>query len=127
MDATARTAARVRALRAPASSSMNRFGLPDLGLGVGLRGPHARELLAQRPALGFLELLTENHLDPEAGQAELTAHLASVYPVVLHGVSLNIGSVDRLDRAYLRRVAALAERTRARWISDHLCWTGVDG
>ncbi len=106
---------------------MNRFGLPDLGLGVGLRGPHGRELLAQRPALGFLELLTENHLDAEAGQRELSERVASLYPVVLHGVSLSIGSADRIDRSHVRRVAALADRTRARWISDHLCWTGVDG
>ncbi len=107
---------------------MNRFGLPDLGLGVGLRAPHAREILRRRPAqLGFLELLTENHLDQDARRSELTDRLAAAFPVVLHGVSMNLGSADPLDRAYLRKLRALARRTRARWISDHLCWTGVDG
>jgi uncharacterized protein (UPF0276 family) len=107
---------------------VNRFGAPDLGLGVGLRGPHARELLRRRPAqLGFLELLTENHLDMDASRSESTDRLAAAFPLVLHGVSLNLGSVDPLDRAYLRKVAALAKQTRARWVSDHLCWTGVDG
>lgn len=107
---------------------MNRFALPDLGLGVGLRAQHARELLRRRPrSLGFLELLSENHLDMDEVRCELTDRLAAEFPVVLHGVSLNLGSVDPLDRAYLRKLAGLARRTRARWISDHLCWTGVDG
>lgn len=106
---------------------MNRFGLPELGLGLGLRGPHVRELLSRRAPLGFLELLTENHLDADPRSDALTRALAAAYPVVLHGVSLDVGSVDPLDRAYLEQVAALAERTGALWISDHLGWTGVDG
>jgi len=53
--------------------------------------------------------------------------VAERYPVALHGVSLSIGSTDPLDRGYLRKLKALAARTRAHWISDHLCWTGVLG
>jgi uncharacterized protein len=106
---------------------MRALDLPDLGLGVGLRGPHAREILRTRPALGFLELLTENHLDPDPRHRELTDELAAAYPVFVHGVSMNLGSADPLDRAYLRKVADLARRTRARLVSDHLCWTGVGG
>jgi uncharacterized protein (UPF0276 family) len=106
---------------------MSARDLPDFGLGVGLRGVHAREILRTRPALGFLELLTENHLDVDRRRCELTDELAAAYPIFLHGVSLNLGSADPLDRAYLRKVAALARRTRARLVSDHLCWTGVDG
>jgi hypothetical protein len=101
--------------------------LPHLGLGLGLRASFARELLQRRPALGFLELLTENHLDAEPAREELTDALADAYPIVLHGVSLNLGSVDPLDLAYLRKLAALASRVRARWVSDHLCWTAVGG
>jgi len=104
-----------------------RCGLPDLGLGLGLRAQHAREILAHRPPLGFLELLTENHLrEPPRSRAQTDA-LAAAYPVVLHGVSLNLGSVDPLDRTYLGEVRELAERVGACWVSDHLCWTGVDG
>jgi uncharacterized protein len=106
---------------------MGALDFPDHGLGVGLRGPHAREILRTRPALGFLELLTENHLDVGPRRAELTDRLAESYPVFLHGVSLNLGSVDPLDRTYLKKVAELAQRTRAHLVSDHLCWTGVDG
>jgi hypothetical protein len=100
---------------------------PDLGVGLGLRARHAREILVRRPPLGFLELLTENHLAPDPRRGEQDEALAAAYPVVLHGVSLNVGSVDPLDRAYLRAVAALAARLGARWVSDHLCWTGVGG
>jgi len=53
--------------------------------------------------------------------------IAERYPVVLHGVSLSIGSTDPLDMAYLAELRALRDRTRARWVSDHLCWTGVAG
>ncbi|TMA30703.1 MAG: DUF692 domain-containing protein [Deltaproteobacteria bacterium] len=106
---------------------MGALELPDLGLGVGLRAAHAREILRARPALGFLELLTENHLGEDPRRRALTDELAAAYPVFLHGVSLNIGSVDPLDRAYLREVAALAARSHARIVSDHLCWTGVGG
>jgi uncharacterized protein (UPF0276 family) len=109
------------------SDGPSKDGLPDLGLGVGLRLQHAREILRTRPPLGFLELLTENHLGPDPRRAELTDELAAAYPVLLHGVSLNLGSADPIDRVYLRQVEALAERTRARLVSDHLCWTGVGG
>jgi uncharacterized protein (UPF0276 family) len=83
--------------------------------------------LCSRPALGFLELLTENHLGDDPRRRELTDELAAAYPVLLHGVSLNLGSVDPLDRTYLREMASLTARTNARLVSDHLCWTGVGG
>src|SRR4029453_9799191 len=66
---------------------------------------------------------------PETGGRPLHVldQIADRYPVALHGVSLSIGSTDPLDRAYLQKLKALASRTRARWISDHLCWPGVLG
>jgi uncharacterized protein len=106
---------------------VNRFGLPDLGLGLGLRAAHAAEAVSRPVAVGFFELLTENHLDVGPRRDAATDAVASRYPVVLHGVSLNVGSTDPLDRDYLKKVDALASRVRARWISDHLCWTGVAG
>jgi uncharacterized protein len=105
----------------------NRWNLPDLGLGLGLRAPHVADLLARPTEAGFLELLTENHLDVGGRRAASTDAVADRYPVVLHGVSMNLGSVDPLDVDYLRKVRSLAERTNARWVSDHLCFTGVAG
>jgi uncharacterized protein (UPF0276 family) len=57
------------------------------------------------------------------------AHLDRIradYPMVMHGVSLSIGSTDPLDRSYLRELKALVRRIEPAWVSDHLCWTGVD-
>jgi uncharacterized protein len=106
---------------------MNRFGLSDLGIGIGLRTTHFGEILAAAPAVDWFEVLSENFMDTGGRPLYVLDRVAERYPVALHGVSLSIGSTDPLDRAYLRKLAALAERTHARWVSDHLCWTGVLG
>ncbi len=105
----------------------NRWGFPDLGLGLGLRTVHFDEILERRPELGFFEILTENFLDTGGRPAAVLDAVAATYPVVLHGVSMSVGSTDPLDLEYLRKVKALAERTGALWVSDHVCWTGVMG
>ncbi|HEY7925372.1 MAG TPA: DUF692 domain-containing protein [Vicinamibacteria bacterium] len=106
---------------------MNRFGLPDLGIGIGLRTVHFGEILSGRPALDWFEVLSENFMDTGGRPLFVLDRVAERYPVALHGVSLSVGSTDALDRGYLQKLKALAKRTRARWISDHLCWTGVLG
>ncbi len=106
---------------------MNRFGLPDLGIGIGLRTVHFGEILAGKPALDWFEVLSENFLDTGGRPLHVLDRVVERFPVALHGVSLSIGSTDALDRAYLQKLKALAKRTRARWVSDHLCWTGVLG
>lgn len=99
-----------------------------VGFGLGLRPTHYQALLAQPcRRIDWLEALTENYL--EVGGAP-RAHLRAIaerYPLVLHGVSLSIGSWDPLDVSYLRSLRSLAREIQAAWISDHLCWTGVDG
>jgi uncharacterized protein (UPF0276 family) len=105
----------------------NLWGFPDLGLGVGLRTTHFAHILKERPEVGFFEALTENFLDTGGRPAFILDQIAESYPLVLHGVSLSIGSSDPLDFDYLRKVKALAARTRALWVSDHVCWTGVLG
>ncbi len=106
---------------------MNRFGLPDLGLGIGLRASHFGEILSRWPELDWFEVLSENYMDTGGRPLWVLDQVCERYPVALHGVSLSIGSSDPLDLGYLRKLKALAERTRASWISDHLCWTGVLG
>lgn len=105
----------------------NRFNLPDLGIGIGLRTTHFSHILAERPAIDWFEALTENFLDTGGRPARVLDQVAEHYPIVLHGVSLSIGSTDPIDFDYLAKVKALASRTRAVWVSDHLCWTGVSG
>ena len=106
---------------------MNRFGLPDLGIGIGLRTVHFGEILSGRPAIDWFEVLSENFMDTGGRPLFVLEQVVERYPVALHGVSLSVGSTDALDRGYLQKLKALAKRTRARWVSDHLCWTGVLG
>ena len=105
----------------------NRFGLPMLGYGVGLRTVHFADHLERPGAADFVEAITENFLDTGGRPLHVLERLAERTPVVLHGVSMNVGSVDPLDLGYLRAVKALARRVDARWVTDHLCWTGVAG
>lgn len=108
-------------------TTINRWGFQDLGLGVGLRSPHFTHILTERPRVDFFEVLTENYLDTGGRPAYVLDQVAERYAIVMHGVSMNIGSTDPVDIDYLKKVRALAERTGALWISDHLCWTGVLG
>ena len=105
----------------------NRFGLPALGLGLGLRSVHYQQILAETPPVSWFEAISENYLYTHGRPLHLLDQIAERYPVVLHGVSLSIGSTDALDRPHLRLLKALAQRIQAPWVSDHLCWTGVSG
>jgi uncharacterized protein (UPF0276 family) len=104
-----------------------RLGLPHLGLGVGLRSVHFPYLLGQRPAVDWFEVISENFIDSGGRPRYVLDQLAERYPIVMHGVSLSIGSTDPLNLDYLRRLKALADQVRAVWVSDHVCWTGVAG
>ncbi|MFC5720426.1 DUF692 domain-containing protein [Streptomyces gamaensis] len=105
------------------------FPLPpnDLGFGVGLRTPHLRYVLAHRPPVDWFEAISENFMDSGGFPRHALDRIAERHPVVLHGVSLSIGSTDPLDFDYLRRLRRLADGIGARWVSDHICWTGVAG
>jgi len=106
---------------------MNCWNLPDLGIGVGLRTVHFGHILSRRPAVDWFEVLSENFMDTGGHPLWVLDQVAERYPIALHGVSMSIGSTDPLDREYLRKLKSLAARTRAHWVSDHLCWTGVAG
>lgn len=99
-----------------------------LGFGLGVRPSHYEDLLGERRgSVSWLEALTENYLVPGGRPMHFLERLRAEYPIVLHGVSLSIGSSDPLNEDYLREVKALAARIEPAWVSDHLCWTGVDG
>jgi uncharacterized protein len=97
------------------------------GFGLGLRPPHYEAILHEPHAIDWLEIITENYLVPGGKALDYLTKIRARFPVVMHGVSLSIGSTDQLDRDYLAAVKALADRIEPGWISDHLCWTGVDG
>jgi uncharacterized protein (UPF0276 family) len=101
--------------------------MKNLGFGLGLRPDHYDTILSERPDVGFFEALTENYLIEGGKPLHYLDRIRAEYPVVLHGVSLSIGSTQPLDRGYLKALKALSQRVEPSWVSDHLCWTGTDG
>ncbi len=104
-----------------------RLGYPNLGLGVGLRSVHFPYILANQPAVDWFEIISENFMDSGGRPRYVLEQIAERYPVVMHGVSMSIGSTDPLDFDYLGRLKRLAAAVKPLWVSDHLCWTGVLG
>ncbi len=93
------------------------------GIGVGLRSPHVKEILATTPDVDFFELLTDNHL-AEGGYAREQAYaIRQNYPVTMHSVGMSLGGTDPIDFTYLAKIKRLAEELEPLCISDHLCWT----
>jgi uncharacterized protein (UPF0276 family) len=101
--------------------------LPHLGWGIGLRAEHTPAILKDWPEVDWFEIITENVMDSQGRARAVAAAVAERYPVVLHGVSMNIGASDPLDMRYLDGVARLAEVLEPVWISDHLCFTSLGG
>ncbi len=100
---------------------------PNIGFGLGLRAAHYDVILEQRPEeVDWFEIISENFLDAHKGYWDFLADLRQDYPIVMHGVSLNIGSSDELRYDYLKKLKKLADFLQPPWFSDHLCWTGVN-
>ncbi|MCI0590090.1 MAG: DUF692 domain-containing protein [Gammaproteobacteria bacterium] len=100
---------------------------PYLGFGLGLRTEHYEPVLRDRPAVDWFEVLSENYMVPGGKPIYYLDRIRADYPMVMHGVSLSLGSDDPLDGEYLQQLKELATRIEPSWISDHLCWTGVGG
>ena len=104
-----------------------RWKLPNLGIGVGLRTVHYGHVLAEKPKVDFFELLSENYMDTAGRPLQVAEQVAAQYPVIMHGVSMNIGTTDPINWEYLKQLKALALKLKAVIVSDHFCWTGVAG
>lgn len=100
---------------------------PFLGFGMGLRTEHYTDILEGNPPIDWFEILSENYLVPGGRPLAILDQIAERYPVVMHGVSMSIASTQSLDMNYLQELKILANRIKPKWISDHLCWTGVHG
>lgn len=101
--------------------------LPYLGYGLGLRHQHFQYILDTKPAVDWFEILTENYLVEGGRPLYYLDRVHEHYPFVMHGVSLSIGSADPLNKEYLSKLKKLIDRVEPLWVSDHLCWTGVNG
>ncbi|MEE9291384.1 MAG: DUF692 domain-containing protein [Acidobacteriota bacterium] len=115
--------ARPRILREPFD------GRPrSIGYGVGLRSDHYDRILNGGPTrIDWFEIISENFMVPGGRALDILERVRERYPVVMHGVSLSIGTTDPINEGYLDNLDALARRIEPEWISDHLCWTGVGG
>jgi len=98
----------------------------SLGFGLGLRTDHYQAVLDERPDVDWFEVLTENYMVDGGKPLYYLDRIRADYPMVMHGVSMSIGSTAPLDENYLRQLKSLIERIEPVWVSDHLCWTGID-
>ncbi len=99
---------------------------PNLGFGLGLRAQHYDIILETRPkSVDWFEIISENFIEAHNGYWDFLADLRQDYPIIMHGVSLNIGSTDPLNKTYLQKLKELADFLQPAWFSDHLCWTGI--
>lgn len=95
--------------------------------GLGLRPQHYDEVLAEGARVDWFEAISENYMVPGGKPLHFLDRIRADTPMVLHGVSLSIGSTAPLDADYLRDLKRLADRVQPMWMSDHLCWTGAHG
>jgi uncharacterized protein len=118
------TPTRPSAAREPAAAP----AMPYLGFGLGLRPQHYADILdGVAPRVDWFEYIAENYMVPGGRPLKMLEKVAERFPLVQHGVSLSIASTAPPDFDYLARLKAVADRFRPKWISDHLCWTGVHG
>ena len=97
------------------------------GFGLGLRTDHYRNFVDERPAVDWLEIISENYMVPGGKPLHYLDRIRRDYPMVMHGVSLSIGASDPFEREYLSQLRDLIDRVQPGWVSDHLCWTGIGG
>ncbi len=95
--------------------------------GAGLRAQHHAQFVRERPPAAWLEAHTENYFHDGGPAVDVLERLAEAYPLSLHGVGLGLGSADPIDREHLRRVRDAVRRYRPALVSEHACWTHVDG
>src|SRR5258708_11308734 len=100
---------------------------PFVGFGLGLRPLHYQDFLHRDVPVECVEVSAENCMVAGGRPLRILDAVRERFPVAMHGVSMSVGSADGLSVDYLRRLKGLADRVRPLWVSDHLCWTGVEG
>jgi len=95
--------------------------------GIGLRAPHLAQVRQEKPAVGWFEVHSENYFVSGGAALAVLDEIRQTYPLSLHGVGMSLGGADDLDRDHLRRLKALAERVEPAAISEHLCWSAING
>ena len=97
------------------------------GFGLGLRTEHYNDFIAEPQPVDWLEVISDNYMVDGGKPLAMLDQIRANYPMVMHGVSMSIGSINGLDKEYLRKLKVLEQRVEPMWVSDHLCWSGVHG
>jgi uncharacterized protein (UPF0276 family) len=97
------------------------------GAGIGLRSAHHEALVRERPAVGWIEVHTENYFHDGGPHVHALERACDLYPLSLHGVGLGLGSTDELDRSHLARIRRAVDRFHPALVSEHACWGSHDG
>jgi len=96
---------------------------PFGGFGLGLRRAHFPDFIEHDVAVDFVEVISENFMVEGGRPLRILEQVREKHPIIIHGVSMSIGSAGGLDREYLDRLKRLERRIDPLWVSDHLCWT----
>lgn len=111
----------------PIPSARARAPVPA-SAGIGLRSPHYREILEQRPTTAsWFEVHSENYFGRGGEPLFFLEKIREVYPISLHGVGMSLGSTDALDRPHLQRLKLLIDRIEPGLVSEHLSWSSFGG
>src|ERR1700686_1272675 len=102
-------------------------GFTEYGIGIGLRVPHYRHILAKKPVVDWFEIISENFMVDGGRPLEVLDSILEQYRVVQHGGAIYFGSADKFNREHLKRLKKLVKYPNTPWLSDHLCWGSVDG
>jgi uncharacterized protein len=97
------------------------------GFGLGLRPEHYADFTSASQRVDWIEILSDNYLVPGGKPLFYLDKIRCDYPVAMHGVAMNLGSLDPLDTDYLLSIKTLAQRVEPAIVSDHICWTGFAG
>lgn len=97
-----------------------------LGFGLGLRAPHFKTILETKPSVDWFEIISEDYMIPGGNPRYYLEKIRQDYPIVMHGVSMSLGSTDPLDKNYLQQLKALIDWVKPAWVSDHICWSGFN-
>lgn len=113
--------------RVPMTKQDAASGLPRDWLGIGLRPVYYPHIYEHQPAIDYFEIISDNFIGEAPAPLGHLNRIRQRYPIVLHGVGLNLLGHAALDSAYLDRIARLADLVDAPFVTDHLCWTGAQG
>lgn len=95
--------------------------------GVGYKPQHFAAIMDDPGAVRWLEIHAENYMGDGGRPLAQLRHLATRFPISVHGVGLSIGGEGPLDPDHLARLKHLVDRLNPASFSEHLAWSTHGG